>query len=488
MDGSQEIREIGSRLQLFVDDWLIDSSTGLRHQFHEPVRRERVLQIDQPWEMHWQGIDDALTDEARREQVRQDSYAGATALGYSTVVRDGDLFRLYYTWDRGSDPCPTGYAESSDGIHWSKPNLGHVEFLGSKANNLVWVGPRAWDFNVFLDKNPATKPEERYKALSGGPPLALASPDGLHWKKMSESPVITDGAFDSQNVAFWDEARGTYVAFYRDFYPGGFEAWKATKGVGVDGLPIRELRMTREIKRAESDDFLHWSTGEWLEYDDGLREHLYTNTIAPYFRAPNLLLGFPMRLVVDRKAVSTHPYSGVSDVILISSRNGRIFNRSGEAFLRPSLDPETWTERNMLTTWGILPTGPGEISLYWVEHFRHPSIHIRRGTLRTDGFASLEGGHGGGEMLTHPLTFEGHRLLLNYATSAAGSLQVEIQDSYGKPVPGFSIAESRQLYGNEIAHEFRWTGGQGLDDLAGTPIRLRFVLKDASLYSLQFVL
>ena len=113
--------------------------------------------------------------------------------------------------------------------------------------------------------------------------------------------------------------------------------------------------------------------------------------------------------------------------------------------------------------------------------------------LRTDGFVSVHAGYSGGEMVTRPLVFQGDNLVLNFSTSAAGSIRVEIQDVRGHPVPGFSLEESPLIWGDEIEHAVRWerirsraTSEKPLAHLAGKPVRLRLVMKDADLYSLRF--
>jgi hypothetical protein len=93
----------------------------------------------------------------------------------------------------------------------------------------------------------------------------------------------------------------------------------------------------------------------------------------------------------------------------------------------------------------------------------------------------------GGEFTTKPLRFTGRALRLNLATSAAGSVRVEIQDADGKPLPGRTLADSQDFAGNRLEHDFRWKKGADLSDLSGRVIRLRFVLKDADVYSLRFV-
>jgi hypothetical protein len=103
-----------------------------------------------------------------------------------------------------------------------------------------------------------------------------------------------------------------------------------------------------------------------------------------------------------------------------------------------------------------------------------------------DGFASVNGPYSGGEMTTKVIVFKGNRLVVNYATSAAGSLQVEIQDEQGAPLPGYALAECPEIYGDEIERVVRWKTKPGVGELTGRPVRLRFVLKDADLYSVRF--
>ena len=103
-----------------------------------------------------------------------------------------------------------------------------------------------------------------------------------------------------------------------------------------------------------------------------------------------------------------------------------------------------------------------------------------------DGLASLAAGHEGGELLTRPVRFSGDRLELNFATSAAGGIRVELQEPDGTPIPGFTLEDSVELIGNEIARDAGWRGGRDLAALAGRPVRLRVVLRDAELFSFRF--
>jgi hypothetical protein len=398
---------------------------------------------------------------------------------YVTIFKYGNEKRMYYRAARGEEPpVYTAVALSPDGIRWRRPELGLYEFGGSRRNNAVWTGDSAHNLAPFVDANPAALPTERFKAvgsgrLNGEPVLlAFCSEDGYRWRPWREEPIITDGAFDSHNVVFWDALRGHYVAFYRDFR-------------GLDNS-VQRWKGVRSVKFATSPDFAHWTPGQWEDYGDTPLEHLYTNATISYFRAPHFYLSFPRRFMPERKKVPAHPVMGVSDGVFMSSRDGLHWRRFMEAFVRPGPDQDNWTDRCGTFAWGILQTGPAELSLYWGQHFRHPDNRLRRGTLRLDGFASLRAGYAGGEALTHPFLFQGRELVLNYATSAAGSVQAELQDAEGRPLPGYTLEESPELYGDEVEHVFRWRNGADVSALAGRPVRLRLVLRDADIYALRF--
>jgi hypothetical protein len=111
---------------------------------------------------------------------------------------------------------------------------------------------------------------------------------------------------------------------------------------------------------------------------------------------------------------------------------------------------------------------------------------LRRFTLRPDGFVSIQAQYRGGEFVTHPLVFSGKELVLNYSTSAAGSVRVEVTDINHKPLRGFELDECPEIYGDEIEHVVEWNSQPDFGPLAGQPIRLHFVLKDADLYAIRF--
>ncbi|MGV3662270.1 MAG: hypothetical protein ACO1TE_18945 [Prosthecobacter sp.] len=119
---------------------------------------------------------------------------------------------------------------------------------------------------------------------------------------------------------------------------------------------------------------------------------------------------------------------------------------------------------------------------YWTGS----SSALRRHTLRIDGFVSASASLSGGEIVTKPFTFTGSRLVLNFSTSAAGGVHVEIQDETGQPLPGFALADCQTVFGDALARPVTWKAGGDVGGLSGRTVRLRFALKDADLYSFQF--
>jgi len=494
---SVSVADIGSRRELFVENSLVDRVTGAAElKLHHPTPRETVIVHDAPWE-------------------------GAGS-GYHSLFKDGDLYRMYYkAWQRtvgpgtpntDDNPLLTAYAESNDGIHWRKPALGLHEIAGTKTNNIVMVSGKVGGVDadaghpaVFKDENPNAAPDARYKAIlrSREPKglLAFKSPDGIHWTPLTDKPIITDGAFDSQNLAFWDSERQEYRAYWRYFAKGGKYEHDDRNPMGV-----------RAIRTATSQDFIHWENQADLTYEDSPPEQLYTNAIKPYARAPHLLIGFPMRYI-DRgwsdnmKELPNAEHrqwradrglrlgTALSDGLFMASRDGVNFKRWNEAFLRPGIERDgAWSYGQQGVAWHIaetkssIPGAPNELSIYTDEHYWSGDIGstVRRHTLRLDGFVSLQGKAKGGELLTKPIKFSGNKLVLNYSTSAAGTVRVEIQDAAGRPLPGYSLKECAPLFGDTIERQVRWQHGDDVSALAGKAIRLRFLVEDADVYSYQF--
>ena len=307
---------IGSRRELFVDHALIERLDGARLELGRPRPAGVTIAYDKPWEGEF-------------------SF-------YTTVIADGDKFRMYY---RGASPEPgyryaICYAESRDGMHWTKPELGLISIAGSKANNVVLLENQA--LAPFLDTRPGVPAAERFKgnvfvetrfgAKEAGL-LGYVSPDGLHWTPLEGDlllKAVLKNNFDSQNVMFWSAAEQSYVLFARHTEAG-----------------------FRAESRATSSDFRHWSAQSLMTYSDtGTKvpsAQLYTSQVQPYFRAPHIYISLPGRLMEGRQALAPADaaelglnaagggISSCADGVLQTTRAGsNCFDRTFlEALVRP---------------------------------------------------------------------------------------------------------------------------------------------------------
>lgn len=456
--------QIGTRRELFVDRELIADLRGAELRAGSPVDAGVSLRLDQPWEGRFST--------------------------YTTALHDQGRFRLYYrgtsiSKDGGSNEV-TCCAESSDGIRWHRPDLGFYEAAGTRNNNVILAGdpPFSHNFTPFIDTRPGVPEAERYKALAGYAKtglVAFVSADGLRWKRLRDEPALPPPrtfALDSQNIAFWSAHEGRYVLYYR--------TWKR---IGKTNF--------RWTSRAVSDDFLHFTpTGE-MDFGNAPPEQLYTNQTSQYFRAPHIYIGICARFMPGRqvlseaqaKAVRVDPryFKDCSDAVMVSSRGGNQYTRTFmEAFLRPGVGLENWVSRSNYPALNVVQTGPSVMSLYVNRNYGQPTSYVRRYELRLDGFASAHAGYAGGELVTKPLIVGGSELELNYSTSAAGGIRVEVQDASGQPLPGFSLAEAPELIGDQVERVYGWKAEPGLASLKGKPVRLRFALKDADLFAFRF--
>lgn len=245
-------------------------------------------------------------------------------------------------------------------------------------------------------------------------------------------------------------------------------------------------RAVRGIRTSTSTDFVHWTDPQQLDYADAQPFHMYTNCIQPYYRAPHIYIGLPLRFVPRRRKIEEVEHEGLGDGVLMSSRDGVNFERWPEAFISPGTEPQVWTDRMCEPAWGMIQHTPEELFLYWSERDASGFHVLWRGTLRTDGFVSIHAGGQVGEVLTRPLIFSGSRLEVNYRTSAVGLIRFELCDEHGQPLEGFEMVGSEVLFGNEIAHTVRWSGQLDLKRLIDRPVRLRVRLQYADLYLFRF--
>ena len=485
LSAEPSVRNISSQRELFIDSVLIERFSGQAIlRLHHPERREIALIHDAPWE--------------------------GCGSGYHTVFKDSDIYRMYYkAWHIAlggnvKNPVVICYAESNDGIHWNKPDLGLMEFRKSTQNNIILDkihDDGCHDFSPFIDTNPKATMDQKYKAIgfSIGQKehrglYGFVSADGIHWQLIQDDFIIKEDGwvFDTQNIAFWSEIEQQYVMYYR---------------MTIDNI--------RNIARAVSKDFVHWEKEGMLDFQGrgpNKQQQFYTNQIRPYYRAPHIYIGFPSRycdrgwisatdalpspeLRHDRAQGRSRYGSAVTDAALISSRDGHSFYRWDDAFLRPGLRTQhNWAYGDNYIAWHVIETKPtfddqpNELSIFATEsYFTGTMSRLRRYVLRIDGFASIYAPGDGGEVITKPIIFKGNDLKLNFSTSAAGNIFVEIQDSDGQAIPGFELEQCQQIFGDALDYSVKWTDNSDLEILEGQAVRLRFALQEADIFSFQFI-
>ena len=457
-----EIVDIGSKLELFTDYYLIENLDNVSLKLHKPIDKGTVLKFDKSWEGPFSA--------------------------YCTVIKDNDLFRLYYrgvptAGKDGRTGEHTCYAESKDGINWTKPDLKIYEIDGTLNNNIVLSNAVSvtHNFSPFIDTRKNVNPIQKYKALGGTGKsglIAYVSENGIHWEKLQDKPVFTEGVFDSQNVSFWSESEQQYLCYFRTWTESGYSGF-------------------RSVSRTTSKDFINWTKPIEMDFGDTQLEHLYTNQTSPYFRAPHIYISVAARFMPGRKVISEEEanklnvnpkyFNDCSDAVLMTTRGGNKYDRTFmESFIRPGIGLQNWVSRSNYPALNIVQTGAEEMSVYVNQDYAQPSAHLHRYAMRIDGFTSVRASYKGGEMITKPLRFNGDKLYLNFSTSAAGFVKVEILDLDGNKIKGFELENSSEIIGNEIEKEVSWNENPDLRELNGVAVRLRFVMKDADLYSIKF--
>lgn len=497
--------EIGSRRECFFDDFLIDTEkTTAEKRLHKPVRRGTLLEMNKEWE-------------------------GTYTTMYSVIKAEGK-YKMYYTTTLDTDNKFICYAESDNGEDWVRPNLGIVDFRGSKENNIIFDIPmlvKDFDFtnfdnfSVFYDENPKCPADEKYKLtalwIGHRALIALFSADGIHFTK---SRVITDdGAFDSQNRTFWSEAHNKYFAYYRGEHDPSESTPVCDKSY-TDRVanelydPLKFLlrepgagthTFMRDIRMIESEDYVNWSKQRLIN-TSGTDYQLYFNTIFPYPRAPHMLVGFPMRYV-ERKAwtkaydelcgrekrlerMQTMARLGlaISDGLFMSSRDGYNFEKFDEALLPPPAEnPEAFVYGDGTAAPALIEVpsniegAENEYMLILREAFRAAAgpNKLVKYTIRLDGFVSR---HAGGEekkVVTKEFTYDGEELFANLQTSARGSAYFTLKcadESY----------TSCEMFGNSVHKRIRFEDDEAVKHLSGKKVTLEIEMFDCDLYAIKF--
>lgn len=490
------VLDIGNRRQVFIDGRFLRDARDVELIVHPPCKTgERSLVPDRPWE-------------------------GDGIGSYVCVLWVAGVYHMWY--DAGPGIC---YARSKDGIHWQKPSLGLAEYKGARENNIVLgsgangVQKVSSEGTVFYD--PTAPEDQRFRfAVRISDELkdtvVFSGPDGIHWR-LTHEKVLTYTApekpahLDSQNVIFWDDRIQKYVAYMRR---------NTRKG---------RLPRMRTIARSESPTLGGFDEAQVAriiighdEQDAKLGEHelvdYYTNGTIKYPWAQDAYYMFPTAYFhyVGGGLMSEFPRqapanAGPLDTQFAASRDGIVWQRFGRrSFVSLGMKGE-FDSKAARIAHGLVPSVDGRemYMYYWGSDHLHgwgrdernnrllteaglaPELNanvISRLVLRRDGFISARAAYTGGEFTTPLLSFAGRELALNVDSSATGMVRCEMIDEFGRPIEGYRLQDCDLIHtANEINRVVRWKGRSDVSSLAGRPVRLGFVYRDADLYAFQFV-
>ncbi len=443
--------------QLFVDDFLIES-TNLERTWHSAEYHPAtpVLRPDKPWERQ---------DKGRNAEIWGPGIAVSV---YSDGVWYEPRERLFKMWYRIGYTLSTALAVSKDGVHWEKPVRDVVP-----GTNIVHPVGRG-SSTVWLDLD-ETVPERRYKMVSSTshmqPQRLFYSPDGIHWS----AEITRSLPCGDRTTVFWNPFRKVWVTGIRD---------------SAGGDPPGRVRLYWEARGLA--EALHWKDGEpvwWTAADrlDGMREdmkvppQLYNLDAAGY---ESILLG---AFSIWRGAPEDR--SKPNEVLLGFSRDGFHWSRpSRKPFIPVSERYGDWNWTNVQSAGGVCLI-VGDRLHFYVMGWAGVKGTVRPGTgtvglatLRRDGFASLDGKDPGGQVTTRKVTFSGKRLFVN-VDAPRGELRAEVVDESGRPIPGFTAKDCLPVSGDKTLAPVQWKSGKDLGKLSGKPVRFRFEVKNARLYS-----
>jgi len=470
-----EAIELSSDPQLFVDDFLVESLDGVVKSLNRPIKHpgNPLIRPDKPWE-------------------------GYLVLQPGSVIFDEEeqLFKMWYnslpSTDRPDVEEFLCYATSKDGVTWEKPNLGLVEFRGSKANN-IFLKWSAWTHSVIKDSHD-TDAGRRYKLAywqthdRGRCGVWVAfSPDGVRWTDYPDNPVVPCSATGDTFSAMQDPASKKYLLYHKS-----------------------TIRPIRKVARLVSDDFIHWKDSRLVlepdTYDQSDTEFYGLSA----FSYGSQYLGFLWVF---------HTYSQLMDAQLVSSRDGLQWDRTmNRQILLPLGYMRNHYSGSSFDSGMVFPINAPAVhdEQLWIYYSGFSNLHnalaeahtgeIGLAKIRLDGFVSLEA-TGEGYVLTRPVRFQGSSMTLNARTAVLeqqggefnptwkelltkapdgkGSIRVEVQDEDGQPIGGYGSGDCRPIDSDGVGLEVSWEGDKDLNALKGRPVRFKFVMSNASLYSFR---
>ena len=394
---------------------------------------------------------------------------------YGTTMRIGDEFRMWYIGfvGRGDEKAEGQlregrlcYAVSEDGVSWEKPDLGLVEYGGSKRNNLV-AFPLDLDLRAAVvihdpeDPDPDRRFKINYEAGAYGTRMGVAySPDGLHWTQSPNNPV--GPRFEQAGLIRWNGCY--YVSGQGQGHPGpgrkmlayasyDFEHWTEASVLGLNRCP--------RVEGPELED----RQNVWEEVHLGAAMHPRGNVILGiYGMWHGHRSGDPRYITMDLGLAMSHDAVHFSEPI------------PGFRFIPAANERESTIGFGPALMQGQGMENVGDRTLYWYSLWRYDG-QVRLAMWDRDRFGYLRPGspHEHALLITCPLRIDGdgQRIFLNISgLGEYAGVRVEVLDLQFRPIPGYSGDDCRPVRGSGLRVPARWRGGDVLP-ARDTPVRLK---------------
>jgi hypothetical protein len=502
---------IGSAKQLFIDDRFIESARGIQLTLNPPFAHDIVLESQMPWETF--------------------------RVFFNSIVDTGAGLQMYYTdmcfLADGRITTNLCLAESDDGLHWSRPELGLYEFQDSRKNNIIAPfvhGAPHYDpacplapylmigtLSGLIDPDGLKPPSEiadptkhaRYKddlfGITCDKPFLFTSQDGIHWT-VAPGPLADFACDNWTNQIFYDHRLKKYVSYLR-----GFPGRRTVHRYETDDPAKIPWAVPRPDAKPDGYGCVYITNELPIVHDvdplDRWKGDVQNPAVIPYADAQDVYLAMPSlhrwypgpgKNPIPADVGARHRFKffndGLDDVHLLVSRDGIHWTRPSRW---PYIGLGPWGDYNG----GSIFTGLGlvrrnnELWHYYTACKRtHGSVvpgdnnstRICRARQRLDGFVSVDAGPEGAEFTTPLLTFTGNHLELNLNCSALGETRVELLNADNQLIPGHALDDCDPIDLNHIAHIVTWKNNSDLTALQDKPLRLRFKMYLTKLYAFQF--
>jgi hypothetical protein len=492
---SGELVPVGLQKQLLVDDYVIAEKQNITRELGKPRKMGVVMKASVPTDFH-----------PTKQFPNGFPETGHNGIGYRTTVLWNERQEIFQMLYRASAEDLTAYAESKDGIHWTKPFIAD----DGKSNLITYRGKTRGTFyeaSFMIDPTVPWGHPEKYKAVyNPGDPwdceAAIAySSDGIHWRAYNKGEPVTGRAADTHNQILWDPLGCRYLLLTRT-------------DLGAEG-GLTEDRATRIMVHEKGNDLLShpkaWKTLTTVTVDDPLCKKTAAGVAVHQMEAmtvwvyENIYFGLMHVLTVGELTGAEgripvvdpdkRPEADVIDFYIGTSRDAVNFDRSWVHARKPFIPrgPDRSFDKAILQAATEIITRGDEHLIYYAGFYgqHHGPIsagsqggQIGLATLRLDGFVCLEAGDAWGQVVTKPFKLKGDTLEVNVDASQ-GEFIVEVLDVHDKPYRGYGWDGSRTFKGVALRFQPRWQENQDLARLKGQVVKMKFKMRNAKLYAFQ---